>query len=262
MTSARDQQPAGERRPPAIGQPDLQAAHHRSVGVAVLRDRLQDDDHRRPDAGPQPPLPGGRAGTRSARPARRSGQPLAVLLLDIDHFKAINDVHGHLAGDDVLQELCRRLGRLLRGDELLARYGGEEFAVVLSDCSPEAARQVAERIRQSASVTPFETESAGLSLTLSIGLAISLGEHAVPELWPRRTRISTPPSVAAATASWAECRGREFIPCRSALVGRSRRMLESRVRAGPDFAWARLSPPPDNWAGVSRRPWCFSQGVY
>ncbi len=114
--------------------------------------------------------------------ARRCSRPLAVLLLDIDRFKAINDQHGHLTGDDVLQELCRRLGRLLRGDELVARYGGEEFAVVLSDCSLDQARQVAERIRQEACAAPFETEAAKLSVTLSIGLAVSLGEQTVSEV--------------------------------------------------------------------------------
>ena len=114
--------------------------------------------------------------------ARRTGQPLSVLMLDIDHFKSVNDTHGHLAGDDVLQELCRRTGGLLRSDELLARYGGEEFAVVLADCSPDQARQVAERIRQHASATPFQTEAAAIAVTVSIGLASSQDQISVPDL--------------------------------------------------------------------------------
>jgi diguanylate cyclase (GGDEF)-like protein len=117
--------------------------------------------------------------------AQRTGHPLSVLLLDLDHFKTVNDSYGHLAGDDVLQELCRRTRALLRSDELLARYGGEEFAVVLADCSATQARQVAERIRQITSASAFQTEGAAISVTVSIGLACSQDEHSVSDLLDR-----------------------------------------------------------------------------
>ena len=65
--------------------------------------------------------------------ASRRGRPLSVLMFDVDHFKKINDTHGHLAGDEVLSELCRRVRGLLRQEEVLARYGGEEFVLVLPE---------------------------------------------------------------------------------------------------------------------------------
>ncbi len=117
--------------------------------------------------------------------ARRTGQPLSVLMLDVDHFKAINDTHGHLAGDEVLQELCRRTSGILRSDELLARYGGEEFAVVLADCSQDQAQQVAERIRQAVCANPFQTDSAPIDVTVSLGLACSQDGLAVSDLLDR-----------------------------------------------------------------------------
>ncbi len=145
---------------------------------------------------------------RESARARRTGHPLSVLLLDIDHFKAVNDTHGHLAGDDVLQELCRRTRGLLRGDELLARYGGEEFAVVLADCSPVQARQVAERIRQATSDTPFQTEAARFTVTVSIGLASSQGELSVPDLLAAADK-----NLYAAKRSWPEpCHGLSKAP--------------------------------------------------
>ena len=68
--------------------------------------------------------------------AVRQAQPLSLVMIDIDHFKKINDTHGHLAGDAALKELCRRLGPRMRTTDLLARYGGEEFAAVLAPISP------------------------------------------------------------------------------------------------------------------------------
>ena len=72
----------------------------------------------------------------------RYGRPLSLLMFDIDHFKQINDVHGHLTGDFVLKELARRLLARIRKEELLARYGGEEFAVVLPEDRPRRGHAV------------------------------------------------------------------------------------------------------------------------
>jgi diguanylate cyclase (GGDEF)-like protein len=78
----------------------------------------------------------------------RNGQPLSLLMLDIDHFKAYNDRHGHQAGDDCLRAVAQGLqAALQRGSDMLARYGGEEFAVLLPEADAETARGVAERLR-------------------------------------------------------------------------------------------------------------------
>jgi diguanylate cyclase (GGDEF)-like protein/PAS domain S-box-containing protein len=93
--------------------------------------------------------------------ARRSRSPLCVALLDIDHFKAYNDSHGHLAGDEVLRECARAWDGALRGEDTIVRFGGEEFLVLLPETGPEEAAEVVERLRER---TPMDqTCSAGLA---------------------------------------------------------------------------------------------------
>lgn len=93
--------------------------------------------------------------------ARRSGMPLCVAIIDIDHFKAYNDTHGHLAGDEVLRECARAWDGALRGEDTIVRFGGEEFLVLLPDTEPEEAAEVVERLRER---TPMgQTCSAGLA---------------------------------------------------------------------------------------------------
>ncbi|HET9593051.1 MAG TPA: sensor domain-containing diguanylate cyclase [Solirubrobacterales bacterium] len=93
--------------------------------------------------------------------ARRTGSPLCVALLDIDRFKAYNDTHGHLAGDEVLRECARAWDGALRGEDTIVRFGGEEFLVLLPDTAPEEAAEVVERLRER---TPMDqTCSAGLA---------------------------------------------------------------------------------------------------
>ena len=114
---------------------------------------------------------------RELRHTRRTGRPLSLLLIDVDHFKAVNDTHGHLAGDEVLIELGSRLRGLLRGDEVLARYGGEEFCLLLPETTLDEARQVAERVRVAVERTVFPTERATLNVTVSIGVATTGGQE-------------------------------------------------------------------------------------
>jgi diguanylate cyclase (GGDEF)-like protein len=104
--------------------------------------------------------------------AAESGRSLALLMLDIDHFKSINDQHGHGAGDDCL----RVLGRLLEGcfpehGVTIARYGGEEFTVVLPEHDLDMALQRAEQLRLAIAARPFETEAGAIAITVSIGVA-------------------------------------------------------------------------------------------
>ena len=100
--------------------------------------------------------------------ARRPGQALSLLMLDIDHFKTINDTFGHQAGDHVLIEIASRLRRSLRGSDMVARWGGEEFVVLLRDCALPDALRLAEDIRAAIAELPF---GAMGSLTVSVGVA-------------------------------------------------------------------------------------------
>lgn len=101
----------------------------------------------------------------------RDGTPIAVLLLDVDHFKRVNDSLGHDAGDEVLRETTRRIGGVLRVSDLLGRYGGEEFLVVLPSCDLQAATAVAERIRHAIGDSPMELERVCRFVTASLGVA-------------------------------------------------------------------------------------------
>jgi diguanylate cyclase (GGDEF)-like protein len=92
-------------------------------------------------------------------------------MLDIDHFKAINDRLGHLGGDFTLKHLTHRLKEMARKDELLARYGGEEFALVLPETDLGGALVCAERLRRAVAERPFEVEGRSYPVTVSVGVA-------------------------------------------------------------------------------------------
>jgi len=95
--------------------------------------------------------------------------PISILLCDIDHFKRINDVHGHLAGDEVLREVSRRLLGAVRVTDSVGRYGGEEFLLVLSGCSREHLGFLAEQVRKAIGSTPFSTSFGEIPVTMSAG---------------------------------------------------------------------------------------------
>jgi len=104
----------------------------------------------------------------------RSGEAALVLLLDIDHFKRVNDTHGHAAGDLVLQAAARCLQRCVRPMDTVARYGGEEFAVVLPNCAPAFARTVAERVRRRVQALHIPiSPGTDLKITASVGGAFA-----------------------------------------------------------------------------------------
>ncbi len=107
---------------------------------------------------------------REAEVARRQGTPLALLMIDIDHFKAINDTHGHRYGDDVLRAVAHTLNDTIRRSDGLYRYGGEEFVVVASHTQPVGAQQLAERLR--CNVDSIATVAGRpLRVTVSVGVA-------------------------------------------------------------------------------------------
>jgi two-component system, cell cycle response regulator len=110
------------------------------------------------------------------RHAAETGKSLALLMLDLDRFKAINDTHGHNVGDEVLRETARRLADNLRTVDMVARFGGEEFAIVMPDTTPEIALSAAERLRARIGSTPFAVSSdkaEEIVVTTSIGLAVA-----------------------------------------------------------------------------------------
>lgn len=104
--------------------------------------------------------------------AKRQGQPLALLMLDIDYFKQVNDGHGHLTGDAVLRHMARTIAGRTRAQDLPGRLGGEEFLVILPNTTLQGAAQLAEVLRQGIEASPFKTEDGQtIAITLSLGVA-------------------------------------------------------------------------------------------
>ncbi|WP_285690223.1 GGDEF domain-containing protein [Actinoplanes sp. NBRC 103695] len=122
----------------------------------------------------------------SARLPRRSDRAVAVLMLDIDHFKKINDTYGHDGGDRVLREIARRLSQSVRPGDVLARYGGEEFVVLMPDTLPRDARLVAERVREAVCSRPVDVnDDVDIIVTVSVGVAcrpddVAEADHLTP----------------------------------------------------------------------------------
>ena len=102
---------------------------------------------------------------------RANNADLSCVMLDLDHFKAVNDNHGHQIGDLVLQQLCDIIKNNLRPEDLLARYGGEEFLLLLHNSNRATAAAVAERIRAAVEANKFGRKDKPLSLTISLGVA-------------------------------------------------------------------------------------------
>ena len=111
---------------------------------------------------------------RSTRHAR----PLSVLMIDLDHFKGVNDTFGHLCGDQVLRELSDRVRPQVRREDLFARAGGEEFVMALVEAPIEVAREAAERVRQVVRGNPFRFDGMEIPLTVSVGVATTSGDDA------------------------------------------------------------------------------------
>jgi two-component system, cell cycle response regulator len=105
--------------------------------------------------------------------AARERKPLGVLMADLDHFKLVNDTHGHLAGDAVLRETARRMRAVARPYDATGRYGGEEFIVIVPNCDYMATLAHAERLRAAIAAQPFDAAECQLRMTCSVGMAWS-----------------------------------------------------------------------------------------
>ena len=112
---------------------------------------------------------------RLARAARAERRQFAMMVLDIDHFKAFNDSYGHAVGDRVLQGVADRLRESLRPQDLVARIGGEEFLVAMPDTGPEEARMAAERLREIIGGTAFLARAEGPALTVTMSIGVAMG---------------------------------------------------------------------------------------
>jgi two-component system, cell cycle response regulator len=126
--------------------------------------------------------------------AERHDKSLALLFVDIDHFKKINDAHGHQAGDYVLAAVAREMIATIRAEDVLSRYGGEEFAIICREIESEGARALGERLRSAVARKRFEHDGKSISVTISVGVAVVRG--------PRDAQ----PLIAAADAAMYEAK--------------------------------------------------------
>src|SRR4029078_9896670 len=125
-------------------------------------------------------------GLRAARACggvARAGEPALVLMIDIDHFKRVNDAHGHQAGDIVLKDVAVALRECIRPMDTVARFGGEEFSMILPNCAPFFAQQVAERIR-----THVGSRSIAIGAGQEVSVTVSIGGAFAPQ-WVRSSSL-------------------------------------------------------------------------
>lgn len=157
-----------------------------------------------------------------AERARRHGRPLSLVLIDLDHFKRVNDRHGHMAGDRMLVEVAARLSALARAEDTLARVGGEEFAWLLPDSGVHASWAAAERARRAIGGAPFPGVG---TLTMSAGVAELASNGSVSELF----------HAADAALYWAKAQGRDACVT---FAPEHEHAMAARSAGGP----ARLAP--------------------
>jgi diguanylate cyclase (GGDEF)-like protein len=120
---------------------------------------------------------------------RRNRHPMSLLIIDLDHFKAINDTHGHLVGDEVLRQVAGAMQSAVRGDDMAIRYGGEEFCILLPGSDADQAFLIGERIRTAIAELDFNHLDADLKVTTSGGVAC-LGDREELEEWLQRADLA------------------------------------------------------------------------
>lgn len=115
--------------------------------------------------------------------SRRYERALSLILFDIDHFKHVNDTHGHLAGDQVLRQIAGAVKPKLRREDIFARTGGEEFGILLPEIALDGARLIAEKVRRIVEATPLRFEQLVIPCTISLGVAMLRDEPSGEELY-------------------------------------------------------------------------------
>ena len=145
---------------------DVEAVYHEAVFEMMTVDALTKTYNRRYFED---------AFSREISRCCRHGRPLGLLLMDIDHFKKINDTHGHLIGDELLAGVCKRISERVRKDEIFARIGGEEFALVVVETRLKELRGIGEEVCEMIRSHPFKTSKGKIDVTISVGLTHILG---------------------------------------------------------------------------------------
>ncbi len=140
---------------------DLETQYHATVYSMMTRDGLTNAYNKRYL---QETL------EREVARCRRHDRPIAVIMMDVDHFKSVNDRFGHAIGDFVLREISKRLQSVIRQDDVLARFGGEEFAIVLVEANAEDAALIAETCRKEIAKSPLSSPAGDINLTVSLGV--------------------------------------------------------------------------------------------
>lgn len=153
-----------------------------------------------------------------AQRAERAGEPLAILLADLDRFKEINDRFGHAVGDDALRDVAVRIGSTLRAGAHVGRWGGEEFLIVLPGASLEQARTCAQRIRRELESSGLETDRR-LAVTASIGLALWSPPEPLPALLSRADRAMYQAKLAGRNRVVVLEHDEQIEPCRAMQAG-------------------------------------------
>jgi diguanylate cyclase (GGDEF)-like protein len=164
----------------------------------------------------------------------RSGEPALLLMLDIDHFKKVNDTHGHQAGDQVLQAVATALSKCVRPMDTVARYGGEEFSIVLPHCHTGYGAMVAERIRHT-----VENLSIQISPGVALKITISVGGAYAPE-WVRSTAtLWTERADVQLYRAKAEGRNQVFLDQQQEIFvsAEEKNLLFGHLAQGGDPAW-------------------------
>jgi len=141
---------------------DVEHAYHEAIHEMVIRDGLTEIFNRRKFF---------EEGAREFARAQRHGRPLGLVMFDIDHFKEVNDGHGHLCGDAVLKQLALRVAALLRPEQVFARLGGEEFGILCPETSLDGGLALAEKLRALFEESPYEVGRRPIQVTCSFGVA-------------------------------------------------------------------------------------------
>jgi len=114
--------------------------------------------------------------------SHRERTPLGLIMVDLDRFKSINDRHGHMAGDDVLKEVAKRLQAAVRPYDSVGRYGGEEFIVIAPGCGPDRCQALAERLRECVQAEPIPHHASSIPITASLGVSCVTGTTSADDL--------------------------------------------------------------------------------